>query len=107
MQDELLQIDGAAEEGDGGRSHRVGVVHAKFVNGVDSEGTEERERSRIDFRKLLDIHPVTASEIEGPDLCIVGRKQPYGVDGIPVIGDYVERRPFCAFEQGFGVDIAL
>ena len=50
---------------------------------------------------------MTASEIDGPDLCIVGRKQPYGVDGIPVIGDYVERRPFRAFEQGFGVDIAL
>ena len=74
MQDEILQIDCVGEEGERWRGHYIGLAYVKFVNGVDSEDTEEWEGSRINFRKPLNFRPVIVSEIEGPDLRSVGRE---------------------------------
>ena len=41
-----------------GRGHHAGAVQVDFVDGIDSEGTEKRERSRIDFQKPLNVRPV-------------------------------------------------
>ena len=89
MQYELLQIDGVAEEGErGGRWVWPGGP-AKFHDGVNFEGTEEREWSRIDFREQSNVCPVVMYEVERPDLSSVGRKQYCGADRNIVVGDYI------------------
>ena len=105
---ELLQIDGVAEEGEGGRNHRVGLAdRPKILDDIDFEGMEEREWSRIDVREPLNIRPVVVHELKGPYLLSVGRKQCYGAGRIPAVGDYVQCGPFRAFEEGSHVDLAL
>jgi hypothetical protein len=88
-QGELLQIDGATEEGERGRGHYVGVVQSNFLEDTDSEGTEEQEGSGIDFQEPSYVRPAAVCEIKVPDLFSVGRKQRYGADRIYVIDGYV------------------
>jgi len=50
VQDKLLQIDGAGEEGGRGRDHHVRLaIKADLSGSGHFEGVEEGERSRIDF----------------------------------------------------------
>ena len=49
---------------------------------------KEREWSKIDFRKSLNVLPVAVFEIDALELVGEGRKQCYGANGMPRIGGY-------------------
>ena len=90
MQDKILQIDSAGEEGECRRGHRVRLVIVHhLVGNPHFEGAEGWERSRINFREPLNVFPVCVDELEALDLSVVGREQSYGADGIIPLGDYV------------------
>jgi len=92
VQDELLQVDGASEEGKRGRDDHFGrvaqAIKVEFLDGIDPEGTEEWKWSRMDFREPPNLRPVV-TEVEVPDFLSVGGEQCYCADGVINLGDYV------------------
>ena len=72
------------------RRYNVGLAgRPEILDGVDFEGTEEWEWSRIDVREPPNVCPVVACEVDGPDLLSVRGKQCYCADRGVVVGDYI------------------
>ena len=103
-----MQIRGVAKEGDRGRGRRIWTVRINSLNVIDLEGTEEREGSGIQVRKLPNVRPdVSTVETKRPDLLDVGRKQRHDAKGSVGTGNYIQRAPSRALEESLHVDLAL
>ena len=107
MEVKRFQIDDVGKKGRIGRIHRVAVFPAASHGALDAEGVQKWKRSGIDLQKLLDVGPAVPCELKAPGLFGGGGEQVHGTDGNSTTGDYIQRRPFCALEEGLHICVSL
>ena len=72
-----------------------------------SEGAEEWELAGIAFRERYNVLPVAFREFEVYNLLGARGNQCYGTNRSNGMGDHIQCRPFCAFEEGRHILLAF